>query len=121
MISLSVTTETLLAEVFGRYSEERGRGSNIVSVEHWRAHRIHGTGIFTYIYHKNQPNVDKYTIHGSYGYLINLDLFGTNFSGWNFCWILWYPFKKGERWIIDPDIGGFQCLVNMEGSSGAFF
>ena len=24
-------------------------------------------GIFTYIYHKNQPNVAKYTIHGSYG------------------------------------------------------
>ena len=30
-------------------------------------HRTHGTGIFTYIYHKKQPNVDKYTIHGSYG------------------------------------------------------
>ena len=26
-------------------------------------------GIFTYIYHKNQPNVGKYTIHGSYGTL----------------------------------------------------
>ncbi len=25
-------------------------------------------GIFTYIYHKNQPNVGKYAIHGSYGY-----------------------------------------------------
>ncbi len=25
-------------------------------------------GLFTYIYHKNKPNVDKYTIHGSYGY-----------------------------------------------------
>ncbi len=24
-------------------------------------------GIFTDIYHKNQPNVGKYTIHGSYG------------------------------------------------------
>ena len=24
-------------------------------------------GIFTYIYHQNQPNVVKYTIHGSYG------------------------------------------------------
>ena len=23
-------------------------------------------GILTYIYHKNQPNVCKYTIHGSY-------------------------------------------------------
>ena len=27
-------------------------------------------GIFTYIYHKNQPNVGKYTIHGSYGYML---------------------------------------------------
>ena len=25
-------------------------------------------GIFTYIYHTNQPNVGKYTIHGFYGY-----------------------------------------------------
>ena len=24
-------------------------------------------GIFTHIYHENQPNVAKYTIHGSYG------------------------------------------------------
>ena len=24
-------------------------------------------GIITYIYHKHQPNVGKYTIHGSYG------------------------------------------------------
>ena len=24
-------------------------------------------GIFTFIYHKNQPNVGEYTIHGSYG------------------------------------------------------
>ena len=30
-------------------------------------HRIHGTGIFTYIYHTNQPNVGKYTRHGWYG------------------------------------------------------
>ena len=29
-------------------------------------------GIFTYIYHKNQPNVGKYTIHGSYGYEYSL-------------------------------------------------
>ena len=28
-------------------------------------HRIHGTGIFTYIYPKNQPNVGKYSLHGS--------------------------------------------------------
>ena len=31
-------------------------------------HRIHRTGIFTYIYYKNQPNVGEYTIHGRYGY-----------------------------------------------------
>ena len=36
----------------------------------FNTHRIHGTGIFTYIYHKNQPNVGKYTIHGSYGITI---------------------------------------------------
>ena len=30
-------------------------GCNLLS------HRIHGTGIYTYIYHKNQPNVGKYT------------------------------------------------------------
>ena len=28
---------------------------------------LHGTGIFTYIYHTNQPNVGKHTIHGFYG------------------------------------------------------
>ena len=27
-------------------------------------------GVYTYIYHKNQPNVCKYTIHGSYGNII---------------------------------------------------
>ena len=30
-------------------------------------------GIFTYIYHKNQPNVGVYNIHGSYGVLFNGD------------------------------------------------
>ena len=32
-------------------------------------------GIFTYIHHKNQPNVGKYIIHGSYGIFIFLFLF----------------------------------------------
>ena len=31
-------------------------------------------GIFTYIYHKNQLNVGKYTIYGSYGYARVLNL-----------------------------------------------
>ena len=30
-------------------------------------------GIFTYIYHKRQPNVGKYTIHGFYGYDLPLE------------------------------------------------
>ena len=33
----------------------------------FHTHRIHGTGIFTYTYHQNQPNVGKYIIHGCYG------------------------------------------------------
>ena len=37
-------------------------------------------GIFSYIYHKNQPNVDKYSIHGSYGKWIE---FPGKFSGAN--------------------------------------
>ena len=36
-------------------------------------HSIHRTGIFTYIYHKNQLNVGKYTIHGSYGQYGDVD------------------------------------------------
>ena len=30
-------------------------------------HSIHGTGIFTCIYHRNKANVGKYAIHGWYG------------------------------------------------------
>ena len=33
-------------------------------------HRIHGAGIFTYIYHRFKPNVGKYTIHGWYGLVL---------------------------------------------------
>ena len=40
-------------------------------------------GIFTYIYHKDQPNVGKYTIHGSYG--IDLSVFIP------FCSCLFHP------------------------------
>ena len=40
-------------------------------------------GIFTYIYHKNQPNVGKYTIHGWYGLHVVIleDVNGFIFSG----------------------------------------
>ena len=35
----------------------------------WKPMTIH-VGIFTYIHHKNQPNVGKYIIHGSYGIFV---------------------------------------------------
>ena len=38
------------------------------------------TGIFTYIYHKNQLNVGKYTIHGCCG-VSYIDLGGTSKGG----------------------------------------
>ena len=40
---------------------------------------LHGAGIFSHIYPKNDPNVGKYSIHGAYGYLIlSNDLFFHN-------------------------------------------
>ena len=44
-------------------------------------HRIHGAGIFTYIYHKHQPKVGKYTIHGSYRLGNNLGTLGESPPG----------------------------------------
>ena len=43
--------------------------ADLFSLHEWLSQTIHGTGVFTYIYHKNQPNVGKYIIHGSYGFL----------------------------------------------------
>ena len=57
------------------------------------SHSIHGTGTSIYIYYKNQPNVGKYSIHGSYGiWCENLDIIqkgGTIGGGWRCacCWI----------------------------------
>ena len=34
------------------------------------SHSIHGIGIFTYIYHKSQPNVGKYAMHGWYRFVV---------------------------------------------------
>ena len=39
-------------------------------------HRIHGTGIFTYIWLIFMVNVGKHTIHGSYGWLVQVWSFG---------------------------------------------
>ena len=50
----------------------------VESISHISAHSIHGTGIFTYIYHKNQPNVGKYTMHRWYVVKINCLMFCFN-------------------------------------------
>ena len=45
-------------------------------------------GIFTYIYHKNQPNVGKYTIHGSSGFRSHLHLYMApkfSWENWSYC------------------------------------
>ena len=40
-------------------------------------------GIFTYIHHKNQPNVGKHTIHGSYGYGVAMSVASKmRFASW---------------------------------------
>ena len=36
-------------------------------------------GILTYIYHENQPNLGKYTLHGSYG-IERLQIIDVSFS-----------------------------------------
>ena len=38
-------------------------------------HSIHGTGVFTYIYHRNQPNAGQYAIHGCYGVWLKIGPF----------------------------------------------
>ena len=52
--------------------EGSGRGKLTSRIRY--SHRIHGIGLFTYIYHKKQPNVGKYTIHGSDGIYMNHNL-----------------------------------------------
>ena len=42
-----------IAKPKARVSVLEGKGMNLT-------HSIHGNGIFTYIYHTNQPNVGKY-------------------------------------------------------------
>ena len=55
-------------------------------------------GIFTYIYHKNQPNVGIYTIHGSYGLSTGLRVRGDvwHVFGVRFFESLWGVYGWGE-------------------------
>ena len=49
--------------------------SNLIS------HTIHVWYIYIYIYHKHQPNVGKYTIHGFYGYYNQFQYLSTTYYG----------------------------------------
>ena len=62
-----------------------------------RTHSMYG--IFAYIYHKNQPNVGKYTIHGSYGEGFNL------YTSVRRCRHWFLPRKKHENWGLDAWLG----------------
>ena len=79
------------------------------------SHRIHGTGISTYIWLILMVNVGKYTIHTSYGFLRRRtlrikQLFGgvTNFTketlSLNFCQQVIYHQKNGTKCEINIEI-----------------
>ena len=63
-------------------------------------------GIFTYIYHKNQPNVGKYTIHGWYGiFFKRFKLLAISTRVENGSWELHAPprdFRKGRKALLCP-------------------
>ena len=63
-------------------------------------------GIFTYIYHKNRPNVGQYTIHGSYG-VICIYIFHGSFSltREKFYTRSWVTFPKVRDRLIEPRLG----------------
>ena len=57
-------------------------------------------GVFTYIYHKNQPNVGKYIIHGSYGYP-TLGRGKSSTQNWRISEDMWSFRKEGNSpWLL---------------------
>ena len=67
-------------------------------------HRIHGTGIFTYIWLIFMVNVGKYAIHGWYGIqccliVLRLTLPKNKFSEWVYLWESWFWFGKDDAFV----------------------
>ena len=54
-------------------------------------------GIFTYIYHTNQPNVGKYTIHGSYGYMVYFSFLMSRVHYWRTWFIVLLRSRKKTK------------------------
>ena len=59
----------------------------------YRSHRIHGTGIFTHIYHECMVNIGKHSIHGSYG---DVENWKTN----QFCGSSWQAVLRGPKCVF---------------------
>ena len=74
------------------------------------AHRIHGTGIFTYMYHEFLVNVGKYTIHGSYGWecLTNKVVFQWDFYGFVF---YTYDINRKCRKVTYPTLEETKIII----------
>ncbi len=68
----------------------------------------HGTAIFAYICHKDQPNVAKDAIHGCYG--IGYDFKKFNMAIQN-CHI--YPYFKGAA-FSKPPVSWSICVESMD-------
>ena len=72
-------------------------------------------GIFAYIYHKNQPNVGKYTIHGSYGIRMlskPLEFFATFSLDWPETGKSTFPWPKS--WILRGNLHVSAALRSRE-------
>ena len=72
-----------------------------------QSQRIHGTGIFTYIYQKNQPNVAKYTIP--------MDPMGINLKAER----SWEILDKSVYTVGRHETADFQLQGESHGPSGA--
>ena len=70
-------------------------------------------GIFTYISHRNHPDVGKYTIHGSYGLYTVYFLF-VFFVCTRFSWFSWY-LESGWNW------GPTRKITKRAALGGVFF
>ena len=116
------------AALVGGYPKTAVLGWGMKSSHTSISHRIHGTGIFPYIYHTNQPNVGKYTSHpwilwvcihtaylGACGFL---QVFGT----WNSDWLIWLVgWGAKYEWCLSRFFEGMCFLKIPLGKLSRFF
>ena len=74
----------------------------------WLSQMIHGAGIFGYISPMNDPNVGKYTIHGSFGYMYCKSWWNTinHDRPWTCGRYTFYNMSKiNQQWQVPVKIG----------------